>query len=157
MGVPKAGIDASLKVVGTRPDNSPFSFNIARQPLSGVYGKNAKVPSGFEGNITLEIFNHDEQVFGNYSSISIVVYAVNPTGDVLLGAEHVMFDSNPRVKTLARRYNVNISTSQEVQGAQSNLSTPPYFYFRCALSDTGNFPRSGNASGSPGIVNFHRR
>ena len=148
MGIPTSGIDASLNVVGKGPSGTPFSFAIDRQPLSGVYGKSVKVPSGFEGNITLDIFNYDKHVFGNYSSISIVVYAVKPSGDVLLGAEHLMFDSNPRVKGLARRYNVNMSASQEVQS--KNSSTAPYFYFRAGLADNGTFPRSGNVSGSPG-------
>ena len=40
---------------------------------NGVYGKNIKVPSGFEGNVILEVFNYDKQVFGDYSFISIVV------------------------------------------------------------------------------------
>ena len=90
---------------------------IDRQPLSqtGVYGKYVKVPSGFEGNVILEVFNGDLKVFGDYSSISIVVYAVGSAGDVLLGAEHLVFDSNPRVKKLARSYNANIFSTKEVQ------------------------------------------
>ena len=97
---------------------------IDRQPLpqTGVYGKHIKVPSGFEGNVILEIFNGDLKVFGDYSSISIVVYAVSPAGDVLLGAEHLMFDSNPRVKRLARTYNANIFPTQEVQAASSTVT-----------------------------------
>ena len=45
------------------------------------------------------------------------MYAVGPNGDVLLGAEHLVFDSNPRVKKLARSYNANIFRSEEVQVA----------------------------------------
>ena len=56
-------------------------------------------------------------MFGDYSSISIVVYAAGSNGDVLLGAEHLVFDSNPRVKKLARSYNSNIFSTQEVQAA----------------------------------------
>jgi len=99
----------------------PFVHVIDRQPLSqtGVYGKYIKVPSGFEGNVTLEVFNDDLKVFGDYSSISIVVYAVDSAGDVLLGAEHLVFDSNPRVKRLARSYNANIFSTQEFQAASS--------------------------------------
>ena len=137
-------------MVGKAPGGTPFSFAADRQSLSGVYGKNVKVPSGFEGNITLDIFNYDKHVFGNYSSISIVVYAVKPSGDVLLGAEHLMFDSNPRVKSLARKYNVNMSASQEVQPKKS--STAPYFYLRANLADNGTFSRSGNAAGFPGML-----
>ena len=148
MGIPTTGIDASLSVIGKGPGDTPFSFAVDRQPLSGVYGKSVKVPSGFEGNITLDVFNYDKHVFGNYSSVSIVVYAVKSSGDVLLGAEHLMFDSNPRVKNLARKYNVNIS-SKEVQ---SNSSNAPYFYLRTSLADNGTFPRSGNAAGSPGML-----
>ena len=159
MGIPKSGIDASLKVVGKGPDNTTFSFAVDRQKISpnGVYGKNIKVPSGFEGTVVLEVFSYDKQVFGNYSSISIVVYAVDSAGDVLLGAEHLMFDSNPRVKSIAREYDANKSSSQAVQGTQSNLSTPPFFYFRCDLTETGNFPRTANLATSPGIFNlfFH--
>ena len=108
-------------MVGKNPDNTEFSFVIDRQPLSqtGVYGKYIKVPSGFEGNVILEVFNGDLKVFGDYSSISIVVYAVSPAGDVLLGAEHLVFDSNPRVKRLARTYNANIFSTQEVQAAST--------------------------------------
>ena len=108
-------------MVGKNPDNTGFSFVIDRQPLpqTGVYGKHIKVPSGFEGDVILEVFNGDLKVFGDYSSISIVVYAVSPAGDVLLGAEHLVFDSNPRVKKLARTYNANIFPTQEVQAANS--------------------------------------
>lgn len=109
-------------MVGKNLDNTDgFSFVIDRQPLpqTGVYGKYVKVPSGFEGNVILEVFNNDLKVFGDYSSISIVVYAVGSAGDVLLGAEHLVFDSNPRVKRLARSYNANIFSTQEVQTASS--------------------------------------
>ena len=150
MGIPKSGVDASLNMVGKGPGGTSFSFTIDRQVLSGVYGKNVKIPSGFEGTITLDIFSYDKHVFGNYSSVSIVVYAVKPSGDVLLGAEHLMFDSNPRVKSLARRYNVDMSASQEVQS--KNLSSAPYFYFRATLADNGVFPRSGNPAQSPGML-----
>ena len=152
MGIPTSGIDASLNVVGKGPGDTPFSFAIDRQPLSGVCGKNVKVPSGFEGNITLDVFNYDKHVFGNYSSVSIVVYAVKSSVDVLLGAEHLMFDSNPRVKKFARGYNANKFSSQAVQDEQSNLATAPFYYFRCSLSENGSFPRRGNASGSPGML-----
>ena len=108
-------------MVGKNADNTGFSFVIGRQPVSqtGAYGKYVKVPSGFEGNVVLEVFNSDLKVFGDYSSISIVVYAVGSAGDVLLGAEHLVFDSNPRVKKLARTYNANIFSNQEVQAASS--------------------------------------
>ena len=106
-------------MIGKNPDKSGFSFAIDRHPLSqtGSYGKYVKVPSGFEGNVNLEVFNGDLKVFGDYSSISIVVYAVGLKGDVLLGAEHLVFDSNPRVKKLARSYKADIFSSQEVQVA----------------------------------------
>ena len=162
--------------------NSGFSFGIDRQPLpqTGVYGKYVKVPSGFDGNVILEIFNSDLKVFGDYSSISIVVYAADSAGDVLLGAEHLVFDSNPRVKKLARSYNSNIFSTKEVQAASpnvtrnqgmvssvfsgigglvkmpftssaaSNLVETPPFYFRGNLTDNGVFPRTGNPAGSPG-------
>ena len=160
----------------------PFVNVIDRQPLSqtGVYGKHVKVPSGFGGNVTLEVFNDDLKVFGDYSSISIVVYAVDSAGDVLLGAEHLVFDSNPRVKKLARSYNANIFSTQGVQAAssqhqgivsslfsrvaglirmpftastayESNALKPP-FYFRSTLSDNGTFPRIGNPASSPGTL-----
>ena len=167
--------------------NSGFSFNIERQPLpqTGVYGKYVKVPSGFEGNVILEVFNSDLKVFGDYSSISIVVYAVGPTGDVLLGAEHLVFDSNPRVKKLARSYNANIFSTQEIQAgpvvtrnqgvmssvfsgiggiikkpftgsAASNLAQVPFF-FRGTIADNGTFPRIGNPESSPGtLISFPR-
>ena len=152
MGIPTTGIDASLNVVGKGPGDTPFSFAIDRQPLSAVCGKNVKVPSGFEGNVTLDVFNYDKHVFGNYSSVSIVVYAVKSSVDVLLGAEHLMFDSNPRVKNFARGYDVNKSSRSAVQAGESNLTTAPFYYFRCALAENGNFPRSGNPSGSPGTL-----
>ena len=164
--------------------NSGFSFGIDRQPLpqTGVYGKYVKVPSGFDGNVILEIFNSDLKVFGDYSSISIVVYAADSAGDVLLGAEHLVFDSNPRVKKLARSYNSNIFSTKEVQAASpnvtrnqgmvssvfsgigglvkmpftssaaSNLLETPPFYFRGNLTDNGVFPRTGNPAGSPGTL-----
>ena len=164
--------------------NSGFSFGIDRQPLpqTGVYGKYVKVPSGFDGNVILEIFNSDLKVFGDYSSISIVVYAADSAGDVLLGAEHLVFDSNPRVKKLARSYNSNIFSTKEVQAASpnvtrnqgmvssvfsgigglvkmpftssaaSNLVETPPFYFRGNLTDNGVFPRTGNPAGSPGTL-----
>jgi hypothetical protein len=179
-----SGIDASLNVVGKNPDNTEFSFVIGRQPLpqTGVRGKYIKVPSGFEGNVILEVFNGDLKVFGDYSSISIVVYAVGSAGDVLLGAEHLVFDSNPRVKRLARTYNANIFSTQEVQAARSNvtrnqgivsslfsgiaglikmpftastasnLAPTPPFYFRAALGDNATFPRTGNPAISPGAL-----
>ena len=108
-------------MVGKNPDGTGFSFLIDRQPLlqTGVHGKYVKVPSGFEGNVILEVFNSELKVFGDYSSISIVVYAVGSAGDVLLGAEHLVFDSNPRVKRLARSYNANVFSTQEVQEASS--------------------------------------
>jgi len=149
-----------LNVVGKNPDGSVFSFVIGRQPLSetGVYGEHVKVPSGFEGNVILEVFNDDLKVFGDYSSISIVVYAVDSAGDVLLGAEHLVFDSKPRVKKLARTYHANIFSTQEVQAAESNLAPPPPFYFRGVLADNGTFPRTGNPEGSPGtLVSFPTR
>ena len=168
-------------MVGKNPDNTGFSFVINRQPLSetGVCGKYVKVPSGFEGNVILEVFNGDLKTFGDYSSISIVVYAVGSEGDVLLGAEHLVFDSNPRVKRLARTYNTNIFSTQEVQAAvtrnqgivssvvsgiagvikmpftastASNLAPTPPFYFRGTLTDNGVFPRTGNPEGSPGTL-----
>ena len=170
-------------MVGKNPDKTGFSFVIDRQPLSqtGVFGKYFKVPSGFVGNVTLEVFNGDLKVFGDYSSISIVVYAVGSAneGDVLLGAEHLVFDSNPRVKKLARTYNANIFSTQEVQAAAtqnqgivsslfsgiagvikrpftgstaSNLAAAPPFYFRGTLADNGAFPRTGNPAGSPGTL-----
>ena len=168
-------------MVGKNPDKTGFSFVIDRQPLSqtGVYGKYFKVPSGFVGNVILEVFNGDLKVFGDYSSISIVVYAVGSAGDVLLGAEHLVFDSNPRVKKLARTYNANIFSTQEVQAAAtqnqgivsslfsgiagavkrpftgsttSNLAPTPPFYFRGTLADNGAFPRTGNPEGSPGTL-----
>ena len=170
-------------MVGKNLDDTGFSFVIDRQPLSqtGVYGKYVKVPSGFEGNVILEVFNNDLKVFGDYSSISIVVYAVDPAGDVLLGAEHLVFDSNPRVKKLAHSYNANIFSTQEVQAASSiatqhqgivsslssgiaglikmpftasasNKAPTPPFYFRSNLADNGTFPRTGNPQFSPGML-----
>ena len=171
-------------MVGKNPDKTGFSFGIDRQPLSqtGVFGKYVKVPSGFEGNVTLEVFNADLKVFGDYSSISIVVYAANPAGDVLLGAEHLVFDSNPRVKKLARSYNPDIFSTKEVQAVtttrnqgvvssvfsgiagvvkmpfastkanEPNVAPVPPFYFRGTLADHGNFPRTGNPEGSPGTL-----
>ena len=164
--------------------NSGFSFGIDRQPLpqTGVYGKYVKVPSGFDGKVILEVFNSDLKVFGDYSSISIVVYAAGSTGDVLLGAEHLVFDSNPRVKKLARKYNPHILSTQEVQAASPivtrnqgivssmfsgigglikmpfissatpNLVATPPFYFRGNVADNGTFPRTGNPSFSPGTL-----
>ena len=177
-------------MVGKNPDNTGFSFVIDRQPLpqTGVYGKNVKVPSGFEGKVILEVFNNDLKVFGDYSSISIVVYAVGGSaGDVLLGAEHLVFDSNPRVKKLARTYNANVFSTQAAsaivkqnQGIVSSLSsgiaglikmpftaftahpsnlapTPP-FYFRSNLADNGTLPRTGNPQFSPGtLISFLAR
>ena len=163
--------------------NSGFSFGIDRQPLpqTGVYGKYVKVPSGFDGNVILEVFNSELKVFGDYSSISIVVYAVGLSGDVLLGAEHLVFDSNPRVKKLARTYNANMFSSKEVQAASPvatrnqgvvssvfsgiggliktpfsssaapNLVANAPFYFRGTLADNGVFPRTGNPESSPGM------
>ena len=170
-------------MVGKNSDNTGFSFVIDRQPLSqtGVYGKYVKVPSGFEGKVILEVFNGDLKVFGDYSSISIVVYAVGSAGDVLLGAEHLVFDSNPRVKKLARTYNANIFSTKEVQApvvtgnqgivssmfsgiaglikmpftaSRANASPTPPFYFRAALGDNATFPRSGNPAISPGMLNL---
>ena len=170
-------------MVGKNPDNTEFSFVINRQPLSQtgvIYGKHIKVPSGFEGNVILEVFNGDLKEFGDYSSISIVVYAVSSEGDVLLGAEHLVFDSNPRVKRLARTYNANIFSTKEVQVATqnqgivsslasgianlikapftssktsaSNVAATPPFYFRTDVSDKGIFPRTGNPEFSPGTL-----
>ena len=170
-------------MVGKNPDKTAFCFGVERQPLSqtGVCGKYVKVPSGFEGNVTLEVFNPDLKVFGDYSSVSIVVYAASPAGDVLLGAEHLVFDSNPRVKKLARTYNANVFSTKEVQNtvatrnqgvvsslfsgiagvakrpfsgsaANANVAPVPPFYFRGTLADNGNFPRTGNPEGSPGTL-----
>ncbi|KAF8800414.1 hypothetical protein BYT27DRAFT_7148740 [Phlegmacium glaucopus] len=152
-GIPTSGVDASLNVVGKNADGTVFSFAIDRQPLSqnGVYGKHVKVPSGFEGNVVLEVFNEDLKVFGDHSSISIVVYAVGSEGEVLLGAEHLVFDSSPRVKKLARTYNKNMFSTQDVQTAEMNIAAPPPFYFRGTLADNGTFPRTGNPEGSPDI------
>lgn len=138
MGIPSSGIDASLKVVGTSSDKTGFSFAIDRQPLSRteVYGKRVKVPSGYEGNVILEVFNVSGQVFGDYSSISLVVYAVDSAREVLIGAEHLVFDTNPRVKKLALSYAAN---------------PPGPFYFRTSISDNGIFPRSGNPAYAPDI------
>ena len=179
-----------MNVVGKNPDNTEFSFVIDRQPLSQtgvVYGEHIKVPSGFEGNVSLEVFNGDLKEFGDYSSISIVVYAVGSEGDVLLGAEHLVFDSNPRVKKLARTYNANIFSTKEVQAAAtqnqgivsslasgiaglikapftsskasaSNVAATPPFYFRTDVSDKGVFPRTGNPEFSPGtLISFPTR
>ena len=104
------------------------------------------------GNITLVIFNSDKHVFVNYSSTSIVVYAVKSSGDVLLGAEHPMFDSNPRVKNFACGYDANKSTRPAVQAGQSDLATAPFYYFRRTLSENGNFPPTGKLAGSPGML-----
>ena len=170
-------------MIGKNPDNTEVSFGIGRQPLhqTGVHGKYVKVPSGFEGNVVLEVFNGDLKVFGDYSSISVVVYAVGSEGDVLLGAEHLVFDSNPRVKKLARTYNANIFSTPQVQApnqgivssvvsgmagvikmpftsSKANLALPPPFYFRGSLADNGTFPRTGNPQVSPGtLVSFSTR
>ena len=151
-------------MVGKNPDNTGFSFVIDRQPLSetGVYGKHIKVPSGFEGNVILEVFNGDLKVFGDYSSISIVVYAVSPAGDVLLGAEHLVFDSNPRVKRLARTYNANIFPTQEVQAASSTVTQNQGIVSSLASGIAGlikaPFTTSeASASNLPLIPSFHFR
>ncbi|CCM06526.1 uncharacterized protein FIBRA_08799 [Fibroporia radiculosa] len=147
IGIPGSGIEASFSCFGSTPPYKPFAFGQQRVPIypSNSVTQTVDVPSNFDGMLTLNVFNDKEQVFANYSSISIVVYAEEVVnGDtrwVLLGAEHIVFDSNRRVRRLVRRYENRWKLAGESYD----------FYFRDSLTSGPEFPRDGNPSHSPGI------
>ncbi|KAG0693072.1 hypothetical protein DFH29DRAFT_881742, partial [Suillus ampliporus] len=147
VGVPAKGIEASLHVA----DNLSTSFTIGRQAIDPTkeFGQPLRLPAGFNGTVTLEVFNDNNEIFDEYSSISIVLYAVNNLGSdasshILLGAEHVFFDHNPRVKQLIRKYSPSF-----LRADTSQTATTPEFYFRDKLGDTSAFPRSGISNIQP--------
>ncbi|KAF8146825.1 hypothetical protein K438DRAFT_2091849, partial [Mycena galopus ATCC 62051] len=109
------------------------------------------LPAGFTGEVTLEIFNEEKLVFGDYSSVSIALFAVahggGPEGsETLIGAEHVVFDSNPRVKRLVRN-----SLRQGANSSESNNGAVPQFYFRATVEETAYTEKDAGASCSPDI------
>ncbi|OSX63094.1 hypothetical protein POSPLADRAFT_1056444 [Postia placenta MAD-698-R-SB12] len=135
VGIPAKNIDASLSCFGATPDYIPFSFGHQRVHIapSTLLSTKATVPVNFDGTITLNVFNDTQQTFGDYSSISLIAYAVTVVDGqetfTTLGAEHVVFHSNIRVKKLLRKYEV----------ANDGPFYP--FYFRDNLSDGPDFPR----------------
>ncbi|KAL6310251.1 hypothetical protein BKA93DRAFT_820700 [Sparassis latifolia] len=168
---PHTGLEASLSFIGALPDNSNFSFKRPRVPLhpsSTDTETTIDVPAGVDGTLTLEVFNPQELNLGNDTSVSVAVYAVisvqGAEDHVLLGAEHVIFDANTRVKKLLRRHEARaVKASARVKAsvfakasAQSKESTDTSsdtypFYFRCSTSDGPTFPREGITWHSPDI------
>lgn len=145
VGIPAKNIDASLSCFGATPDYIPFSFGHQRVHItpSTLLSTKATVPVNFDGTVTLNVFNDTQQTFADYSSISLIAYAVTVVDGqetfTTLGAEHVVFHSNIRVKKLLRKYEV----------ANDGPFYP--FYFRDNLSDGPDFPRGGDAYTSPDI------
>jgi hypothetical protein len=161
IGTPRNDIEASLSGLGSLPDQSKFSFERARSPLlSSVTDTTTtvNVPAGFDGTLTLCIFNEREQNLGNDSSISLVVYAVTSgpqaTEDyVLLGAEHVVFNADVRVKKYLHRTKAKAFTrsTNKLSPDPTNDDEPYSFYFRTSINSGPVFPRNDYVWQSPGI------
>ncbi|KAF8149592.1 hypothetical protein K438DRAFT_1988847 [Mycena galopus ATCC 62051] len=134
VSIPVENIEAILSVA----DKHKTHFTLGRQAL-----------------VTLEIFNEEKLVFGDYSSVSIALFAVahggGPEGsETLIGAEHVVFDSNPRVKRLVRKYKPS-SLRQGANSSESNNGAVPQFYFRATVEETAYTEKDAGASCSPDI------
>jgi hypothetical protein len=164
IGTPRNDIEASLSGLGSLPDQSKFSFERARSPLlSSVTDTTTtvNVPAGFDGTLTLCIFNEREQNLGNDSSISLVVYAVTSgpqaTEDyVLLGAEHVVFNADVRVKKYLHRTKAKAFTrsTNKLSPDPTNDDEPYSFYFRTSINSGPVFPRNDYVWQSPDIQPF---
>jgi hypothetical protein len=146
VGIPTEGVQASFSCFGVDQNSEVFTFGRAATPISpgSDYDKTVDVPAGFDGMLTLNITNESGVPFADYSSVSLAVLAMDnelgvPT-EVVLGAEHIIFDSNPRVARILQKFS---ETSQDF--------TQKGFFFRDNIGDTAIFPHNGNASQSPGI------
>ncbi|OSX63083.1 hypothetical protein POSPLADRAFT_1056431 [Postia placenta MAD-698-R-SB12] len=145
VGTPSNDIDVSLSCFGVTPDSKPLSFGQSRTTIlpSKLIYINAAVPKNFDGNITLSVFNDKQHTFGDYSSISVGAYAVGVVNGqetyTLLGAEHMVFHSDIRVKKVLKKF-ARVREAQATNGA-ADASTYP-FYFRESVTDNGQFPRA---------------
>ncbi|KAH7106509.1 hypothetical protein BKA62DRAFT_687340 [Auriculariales sp. MPI-PUGE-AT-0066] len=128
---------------------SIFSDNpaivMAKTPVdtSTRIGFTVPVKDGLDTSITVQLYKGDGMtVPPDSSSISLVASVNKGSGHivdtVILGAEHVVFDSAIR---LARSIVKGELLGGSVQG----------FYFRDNINDTNVFPREGTASCSPDI------
>ena len=139
-----------------RDHNYLYTVTVCNQDRA--YGRNVKVPSGFEGNITLDILNHDEHLFGNYSSISIVLYTVKSLGACSPRTQ----EQNTSCLTwilVSRTWLANTTwICLHPRRFSPIYQRCPTFIWRATLSDNGNFPRSGNPAGSPGtLTSYHEQ
>ncbi|CCM04667.1 uncharacterized protein FIBRA_06853 [Fibroporia radiculosa] len=148
VGTPKDDIEIAFSCAGATPNAKPFSFAQQRVSLSptALVQTKVEVPANFDGMLTLHITNERKRVFADNSSVSIVAYAIDGKDNyVLLGAQHVVFHSNMRVKRLVKRYEARRAAAVHPSPA-SNGSDP--FYFRESVQDVDSFPRNENASHS---------
>lgn len=160
VSTPVNDIDVSLSCFGAAPNSNPFSFGCPRRNIrpSQLLITKASVPKDFDGTITLNVLNDKKHTFGDYSTISLVAYAVtNVHGEdkyTILGAEHIVFNSDTRVKKLLNKFDTEYEAVPPAPEAQTTASAAsnaaPYaFYFRDAVN-TG-WPRPAVSAMSPDI------
>lgn len=117
------------------------------------------MPKDFDGTITLNVLNDKKHTFGDYSTISLVAYAVTHTrgAEEILGAEHIVFNSDTRVKKLLNKFDTEYEavppapeahTTASAAASTASNAAPYAFYFRDAVN-TG-WPRPAVSAMSPG-------
>ncbi|KAF9804290.1 hypothetical protein IEO21_09433 [Rhodonia placenta] len=152
IGTPASDIDVSLVGFGATTGSKPFTFGLSRTNIlpSKLLTTPAILPKDFDGTVTLNVFNDKKQTFGDYSSISVIAYAVTAVGGketyTTLGAEHIVFHSDTRVKKVLNKF----ARIREA-AVTTNAATAPAFYFRDQVTDGDQFPRNGTYYFSPDI------
>ncbi|KAF9801351.1 hypothetical protein IEO21_10142 [Rhodonia placenta] len=147
VGTPASDIDVSLVGFGTTTGSKPITFGQSRTNIlpSKLLNTPAILPKDFDGTVTLNVFNDKKQTFGDYSSISVIAYAVTAVGGketyTTLGAEHIVFHSDTRVKKVLNKFARlrEAAVIQDVTNAATSIG--PSFYFRMTVNDTDQFPR----------------
>ncbi|OSX63086.1 hypothetical protein POSPLADRAFT_1141658 [Postia placenta MAD-698-R-SB12] len=147
VGTPASDIDVSLVGFGTTTGSKPITFGQSRTNIlpSKLLTTPAILPKDFDGTVTLNVFNDKKQTFGDYSSISVIAYAVTAVGGketyTTLGAEHIVFHSDTRVKKVLNKFARlrEAAVIQDVTNAATSIG--PSFYFRMTVNDTDQFPR----------------
>ncbi|KAF9807222.1 hypothetical protein IEO21_08315 [Rhodonia placenta] len=162
VGTPASDIDVSLVGFGATTGPKPFTFGLSRTNIlpSKLLTTSSILPKDFDGTVTLNVFNDKKQTFGDYSSISVIAYAVTAVGGketyTTLGAEHIVFHSDTRVKKLFN----NFARVVKAQGTAKRTKTAtwiPDFYFRQHVSEGEEFPRGNGADdNSPDIQPWGR-
>ncbi|EED78238.1 predicted protein [Postia placenta Mad-698-R] len=141
VGTPASDIHVSLVGFGAATGSKPFTFGLSRTNIlpSKLLTTSAILPKDFDGTVTLNVFNDKKQTFGDYSSISVIAYAVTAVGGketyTTLGAEHIVFHSDTRVKKVLHKF---------ARLREADVATAPAFYFRDTVDDGDQFPRTDN-------------